>query len=1005
MRRLFQERLLASAAFLRSYTDARTVREPYPYDQIVAAENQEYIENLLKLYEKDRASVDVSWLPVLEAIRSGSVEMPVVTAFSRPIDVKTLSEKQRLDNMRLAWMIKEYESKGHHVAKVDPFNGAFTSSRSLNDLHLDPAAFGFSQEDLEQVFHVTFGSNQKATFVSGGTAMTLEQIVKQLQQMYCGSIGFDFTSSGPTALRNWFRHEILGSLKAFSLEDKKRILSDVVKTTKLERFLYSKYPMQTRFGLEGSEALVLALKAAINEASSNSVEHCIVGMAWRGRLNVIANVCGKPLKDLFYEFINDAPPDGADKDDIFLNFGYRNSVHLPNGKQMGIEVMPTSIHSEAATSLVLGKTHARQMYTSDIGQTHTMPILIHGDASLSGQGACYELMGLCNLKNYKVGGTLHIVINNQIGFTTDPRDSRGSAYCSDIGKINRSPIIRVNGDDAEACVRAARIATRFRQHYQRDVILELVCYRSYGHDVRDTPDFTHPNMYRMIQEHPRLIEIYSKTLIDENLITPEEFNAEVNEYEKTMQNEFERAITAQVFPKTVLLFHPESENTSEDLSSEKVKAAKSLLNAPPPAIITGENAELLKTVGLHVATIPREMKKAHPVVERTFANRNKGIQNGDAIEWCQAELMALGTLSLKGIHVRFTGEDVERGTFTQRHATITDMLTNMKYTPVATLSPDQAPFVISNSSLSELGVCGFELGYNLENPKSVVIWEAQFGDFANGAQVIFDHVLSVVEQRWGMRSSLVLSLPHGYSGAGPEHSSARIERYLQLSDDVDALPNTFRKLPSDQMLEARIRDRNWQVCYPSTPASYFHMLRRQGLRDFAKPLVFFFSKARLRAPNLSRLEDLAGDTTFRAVLDTGAAKTKPRKLLFCSGQIESIVAEARAAIQAKEPHKHDDLILITLEQLAPFPWEQVADVIEKYVALNPEVELVWLQEEPKNMGMWSFMRPRMNSLMRHLGVRQPRITYIGRENSASPATGYGSIHVEEERQIIHECFA
>ncbi|CCW71100.1 unnamed protein product [Phytomonas sp. Hart1] len=876
MRRLFHPRRLTRAVFLRCYTDAQTIREPNPYEQILASDNQEYMENLLTQYEKDRSSVDASWFPVLEAIRTGNLELPVVTAFSRPIDVKSLSVKQRLDNMRLAWMIKEYESKGHHVARVDPFNGAFVSSRSLNDLHLDPSAFGFTEADLEKVFLVTFGSNHKATFVSGGTGMTLSQIVQELQKMYCGTIGFDFAFSGPDALCQWFRNEVYNTLKPLPVEEKREILNDVVKATKLEKFLYTKYPLHKRFGLEGSEALVLALKAAILEASNHGVEHCMFGMPWRGRLNVLANVCGKPLKDIFYEFRDDIAPDGETSDDLFLNLGFNNAINLSNGKQVGIEVLPTSAHAEAATAMVLGKAHARQIYTNDIARIHTMPILIHNDGSMSGEGVCYELMGMCNLTNYKVGGTFHIVINNQISFTTDPRDSRGNFYCSELGKMNRTPTMRVNGDDVEACVRAARIAVRFRQQYQRDVILELVCYRSYGHDVGDIPDLTHPNMYRMIQEHPRLIEIYSKSLIDEGVITAPDFKAKESDCEEAMQNAFERALTSQVFPRTIPLFHPESENIAEDLPSEVVKAVETLLNAPPPAVITGENYDILKSVGLHIATIPKAMKKPHPVVERTFANRKKGIENGNAVEWCQAELMALGTLSLKGTHVRFTGEDVERGTFTQRHACITDMETNEKYTPVATISPNQALFVMGNSSLSELGVCGFELGYNMANPRNMVIWEAQFGDFANGAQVVIDDFLSAGERRWGWQASLVLSLPHGYSGAGPEHSSARIERFLQLSDALDVVPTTFRKLPNDQMLEARIRNRNWQVCYPSTPASYFHLLRRQGLRDFAKPLVIFFSKARLRAPNLSRLEEFAGETSFRAVLDTGAPRGRGR---------------------------------------------------------------------------------------------------------------------------------
>lgn len=1004
MRRALNKALVSKVAIARAYTDARTIRTPNPYDQLINSANDEYVENMLKQYEQDRALVDPSWIPVLDAIRSGNLEAPVVTTFSRPIDASSLSEKQRLDNMRLSWMIREFERSGHHLATTSPIKGLHGDLNFYEDSALAPAAFGFSKEDLGQVYSVTFGANYEATFVSGGTAMTLDQIVKQLHQMYCGNIGFEFMSSGFFDVRNWFRQEILNSLQPMSVEDKKAIYGDVVKACGFEHFLQIKYATQQRFGLDGGEALIPAMNAAIAEANNHGMTSCIMGMAHRGRLNMLANVCQKSLHAILNEFEGRTAVSSAHlSGDVKYHLGLRKDIKLPNGNRVNIELLPNPSHLEAVNPLVLGKTRARQMYTNDVECSATMPILIHGDAAFAGQGPCYETMGFCDLENFHVGGTLHVVINNQIGFTTNPEDSRASSYCSDLSKVNNAPVLHVNGDDVEACVRAGRIAARFRQQFHRDVIIDLVCYRRNGHNEADLPDFTQPQLYDAIRKHPRLVDIYTKELVAQNIITAEDAKAKDKEWDGSMRQAFDRMNSNQDFVKVQPIFDPESENTSSDLQALKISHDN--IATPPPVLETGVDIDTLRSVGLHISTIPSEMKKAHPVVVRTYAHRKKGVENGDAVEWCLGELLAFGTMSLEGTHIRLTGEDVERGTFTQRHAGITDQVTNLKFFPVQTLSPKQAEITISNSSLSEYGVCGFEMGYNMEKTKSITMWEAQFGDFANGAQVIFDQFLGSCETKWNEQSSLILSLPHGYSGAGPEHSSARIERFLQLSDDLDVVPFSFRKLPNKQILEARIRNHNWQCIYPSTPANYFHMLRRQGLRDFAKPLVFFFSKARLRAPNLSRLEEMAKGTYFLPVIDTGKADVAARRVIFCAGQIQSIVNDARTAAQKAQPGQHDDLAIVTIEQLAPFPWEQIADVMEKYVAMNKDVEFVWLQEEPKNMGMWNFMRPRFNGLMHHLGISQSRIRYIGRASVASPSTGYGSVHVAEEKAIISECFA
>ncbi|KAG5499237.1 hypothetical protein JIQ42_04050 [Leishmania sp. Namibia] len=1005
IRRAFSGVVAVRSAAMRSYTDALTIRKPNPYDQLVSAENQRYVENLMRQYEADSALVDPSWVPVLEAIRCGNDEAPVVATFSRPTDAKSLSEKQRHDNMRLSWMIREYERFGHHMANVDPLSGYHADNHILGSRTLAPEEFGFTKEDLMQVFNVTFGASYDATFVSGGTAMTLEQIIDQLRRLYCGPIGFEFLSSGFFELRNWFRQEVMNSLQPLPAGERKLCYSDVVKACGFEKFLQVKYATKQRFGLDGGEALIPALNAAILTSSNLGVQSAIIGMAHRGRLSVLANVLQKSLRTILNEFegrvaIEDVHLSG----DVEYHLGLRKHVKLPNNKSIELDLLPNPSHLEAVNPLVLGKARARQVYMNDVECTAVLPILIHGDASFAGQGSCYETMGFCELENFHVGGTLHVVINNQIGFTTNPKDSRASAYCTDLAKVNNAPVMHVNGDDVDACVKAAKIAARFRNQFHRDIIIDLVCYRRNGHNETDLPDFTQPQLYAQIRQHPRLIDIYTETLIKDGVLTAEEAQAKRKDWENVLRQAYDRMNSAQNFVKVMPVFDPESENTSADLSYAKIAAAR----VPPPisAVETGVETKTLRAAGVHLASIPKEMQKPHPVVERTYAARKKGTEQGDAIEWCQAELMALATLSMQGVPIRLTGEDVERGTFTQRHAGITDMKTNLKYFPVKTVSPSQALITISNSSLSELGICGFEMGYNMENTRSITIWEAQFGDFANGAQVIFDQFLSCCEEKWNERSSLILSLPHGYSGAGPEHSSARVERFLQLSDDSDRVPSDFRHFPNDQALEIRIRCHNWQVTYPSTPANYFHLLRRQGLREFSKPLVNFFSKARLRAPNLSRLSDMTRGTNFKAVIETARAEdTVARKVVFCSGQVESIVNDAKAALQKKTPGVHDDVVLVTVEQLAPFPWEQVADVMEKYAQRNADTEFVWLQEEPRNMGMWMHMRPRMNSLMRHLGLKQKRINVVSRASAASPSTGYGSVHLEEEKKLIAETLA
>lgn len=975
-------------------------RTPHRYDQVVCAENREYIEELLELYKEDPNRVDPYWHPTLKNILQNPVVAAVVPAFSRPVGAVGGVQKERLDRLRLAYMVGAYERHGHLRAKRDPLVERFGGVIRTKPYTLDLQAFGFSEEDRNITFNVSNKINPQldGSYTSGETPMTLDDIFKDLNEMYCGTIGFEFMGAPTLEIRNWFREQIQGLKKPMSKEEKLVNYNDVVRACGFEKFLSIKYSTQQRFGLDGGEAFIPAMNALLTEASDGGARATVLGMAHRGRLNFLANVSKKPLITILNEFEGRVPKSLATiGGDVKYHMGMHGTVTLRNEKKMDIDLLPNPSHLEAVNALVLGKCCAQQKTQNDGDGVQTLPVLIHGDAAYAGQGSCFESTPLHNLKNFKVGGCIHVMINNCIGFTANPGESRANNYCTDLAHINNNPVLHVNGDDVEACANAAKLAARFRQKFHQDVFLDIVCYRRFGHNEADLPDFTQPTLYKRIRQHPRLIDVYTKQLQKEGVITEEDAKTKDKEWDQTLRKAFETMANDVDYIKVSPTFDPKTGKMSQPDVPPSPKSEK------VPAVSTGIKKEELVKLGLGLTAIPKEVVP-HPVVKRTYEARRAGVESGSGIEWCMAELIAFASLSLAKIPIRVTGEDVERGTFTQRHACIIDQKYNFKYFPIKALTTNEkgADVTICNSCLSELGVAGFEMGFNLANTKNLVMWEAQFGDFANGAQVIFDQFLSCSMEKWKLPSSLIVSLPHGYSGAGPEHSSARVERYLQLSDDPDHVPSDFRSMPNNEILENRIQQSNWQVTYPSTPASYFHILRRQGLRKFSKPLINFFSKARLRAPNLSALSEMEEGTFFSPLLETSSPKGKKvRRLVFCSGQIESIVTDGRKAMQKKNPEFGDDVVLVTIEQLAPFPWEQVADVIEKHVKQNSSVEVRWLQEEPQNMGMWAFMRPRFTDLLRHLKLSQ-KITVTSRRTSASPSTGFSSVHAAEEKKLIEE---
>jgi 2-oxoglutarate dehydrogenase E1 component len=1008
-------RALPSAPFpfvmqRRAFTDAQTVASPHPFDQAVQADNAEYIEELKAKFLANSKDVDPSWHPLLTNLLSGKPDACLVESFSRPISstsrssAHSVTEKERVDNMRLAWMIRAYEKEGHHLCSLDPLNLFHADLNSNVPDSLNPAAFGFTESDLDRTFIFTPGNSWlkllQATKPTETVQLKLRDIISHLNAAYCSRIGFEYMGTGYQELRQWFRSQIAEThFNKPTNEARIDVFKDVVRACGLESFLHKKYATHKRFGLEGAEALIPAMNVVIDECAKLGAESAIMGMPHRGRLNVLVNVCGKPIEGIFNEFAGKKSKDNlSSTGDVKYHLGIQKDVQTVSGKTVNINLLANPSHLEAVNPLVMGKTRARQLFTKDTEYTKTVPILLHGDAAFAGQGSCYEIMGFCELESFHVGGTIHIVVNNQIGFTTNPAQSRSSMYCTDLSKVNNAPVIHVNADDINQVVRAARIAANFRQTYKRDCIIDLVCYRRRGHNESDDATFTQPLMYSAIAKTPTLVEKVAAEMVADGILTKDQTDLLRTKYEAELVDKHATALLSDDFVSaTSQLKNDFLEESETDYTNSLELSALRKTAIPLDSLIQ---------IGEKVTAVP-EGFQMHPTVKRTYEARRKAIDARDGVEWCLAESLAFGALAMEGIHVRVSGQDVERGTFTQRHAVVTNYKTGEKYCSLNKLAKVQAPVSIANSSLSEFGVCGFELGYAMENPKSLVIWEAQFGDFSNGAQTIFDQFLASGEAKWDRQCGLCISLPHGYSGAGPEHSSARIERFLQLSDDAAELPDNLGRGGKNRetRLEERIRRGNWQVCYPSTPANYYHMLRRQIHRSFRKPLIFFFSKARLRAPNVSSLAEMATGTIFLPIIDCGVLNTSgrnipPRKVILCTGQIGQAVVDAHAKLSGGSENDHN-VAIVRLEQIAPFPWEHLMDTANKYIEMNPDVEFEWLQEEPKNMGCWHFVRPRLRALLETKGKK---ISCIGRDTAASPSTGYTSVHNAEEQQLIDAVF-
>lgn len=991
-------RALASKA--RSATPALSGTKLDPSESFMTGTNATVLEEMYERYVEDPNSVHPSWTTffhnlevgvapgqAVELVRVNRNRLDSVPAGMTPgKDLFQIS----LDTIQLMSMIRAYRHRGHLAADVDPLNmrARFPSNRNVhvNGLHKiivesKPSHYGFTEADMEREF-VVQGE------LPGPPVRRLREIVDLLRNAYCGKIGAEYRHMLSKDEKFWIGNNLENESKPLTRDQKYQILHDLAEGELFERFLATKHNTAKRFGLEGGESLIPGLQAMIDHGSHLGVENIVLGMPHRGRLNVLGNVAGKPLEQIFHEFIPHEDP-FADSylgsGDVKYHLGTSTTRKLASGNVVNFSLLANPSHLEAVDPVVMGKTRAKQFFSNDFTREKTMGLMLHGDASFAGQGVVAETLELSDLRDYLTGGTVHVVVNNQIGFTTDPREARSSPYPTDVAKTVGIPIFHVNGDCPESVVKVCKLAIEYRQRFQKDVVVDLFCYRRHGHNELDQPMFTQPHMYNVIKQHDTPLKIYSNKLIKEGVITEAEVKNLVDSINANLSEKFEQG--KNWTPRDM-------DWLSSHWKGMKSEATHSEIQA------TGVTMDTLRQVGLKHCSVPQGFK-LHPILKRQFADRRLSIEMGEGILWATAEALAIGSLLLEGYAVRLSGQDSERGTFSQRHAVLHDQDEESIYVPLNNLEMgDQAIFQVCNSNLSEMAVLGFEMGYSLESPQSLVMWEAQFGDFANGAQVIIDTFIAAGERKWRRQSGLTLLLPHGYEGQGPEHSSARLERFLQMcDDDPDVIPDM------DPETTRQVQDCNWQVVNASTPANYFHVLRRQVKRDFRKPLIVMTPKSLLREPTCkSNLSEFAEGTKFQRVIPEQhhgsgqiADAENIRKVVFCSGKVYYELLKERSK------RKANDVALVRVEQISPFPFDLVAEQVAQY----PKAEVLWCQEESKNMGAWAYVQPRFTTAIRQLVKDESRanIGYAGRDPSAAPATGSAISHQAENSMLMDQTFA
>jgi 2-oxoglutarate dehydrogenase E1 component len=906
-----------------------------PFDFVNRA-NADLIDRMHQQYLRDPRSVSPQWQAFFAGFDLGLERAEAEAAPPKPDDQPTILPL----TMGVFDLVHTYREVGHFCARLDPL-GHNRPDHPL--LHL--GNFGMTHADLDK--KVGPGS------FMGRTDGTLRDLVTRLRTTYCGSIGIEFTGISDKAQRDWLQQhmEPIYNRPAFAPEQQITLLKQLIEAEGFEQFLHTRYIGQKRFSLEGAESLIPLLNTIVDFGATIGGEQYIMSMAHRGRLNVLANVVHKPAEVMLGEFEGTVAPadDVVGDGDVKYHLGYATERSLAQGLKAKISILPNPSHLELINPIQQGIVRAKQLIFGDTGRSRVVPICMHGEAAFTGQGVVSETLNLSELPGFRTGGTIHVIVNNQIGFTTPPRQQRFTPYPTDVAKAIQAPIFHVNGDDPEAVVHAARLAIGMRQQFKEDVLIDLWCYRRHGHNETDEPSFTQPVMYREIEAHPTVATIYAAKLIRTGVVTEEQvkqMRAEVTE-----KLERARKLAREVRPRTKV---PSFGGVWKGLSR-----AGSDWSAK-----TSVSRDVLRKVADSLKSLPQDFT-VHPKLVKMLRSRIDAVASGKGIDWGNAEMLALGSLLLEGTPVRFVGQDVERGTFSHRHAVLHDYNTGQPYIPLQKLDPKQGWFHIGNSMLSEFAVLGFEWGFASSDPRNLVIWEAQFGDFVNGAQPMIDQILAAAESKWRYMNGIVLNLPHGYEGQGPEHSNAYVERFLSLC-----------------------AEENMQVCVPTTAAQYFHLLRRQIRRKFRKPLINMMPKSLLRyEPSASRIEELT-EASFQNVIDDPsiANHENVRRVVLCSGKVYY------SLITAREKQKVSDVAVIRVEQLYPFPQNELSAVLDKYRRAQ---EFVWVQEEPKNRGAWSYVSPRLMELLPDTVVQ-----YVGREESASPAAGAFKMHAMEEQEIL-----
>ncbi|XP_076684982.1 oxoglutarate dehydrogenase Nc73EF isoform X2 [Andrena cerasifolii] len=1032
------------------------VTEPIrQYNSRVATEpflngcSSSYVEEMYNAWLQDPHSVHVSWDSFFRSSTAGAgpgqayQAPPSLAPSPNQISLGALlplgggsqfgqipvNEKIIDDHLAVQAIIRSYQARGHLVADLDPLGIMQTDL-----IHTHYAArkgspeqvlrqYMLEESDMDRIFKLP-----STTFIGGkDKSLPLREILKRLESAYCGHIGVEFMFINSLEQCNWIRQKMeTPGVMEMTNDERRLILARLTRATKFEAFLARKWSSEKRFGLEGCEILIPAMKQVIDKSTELGVESIVMGMPHRGRLNVLANVCRKPLSQIFTQFAAlEAADDGSG--DVKYHLGtYIERLNRVTNKNIRLAVVANPSHLEAVDSIVQGKTRAEQFYRGDGEGKKVMSILLHGDAAFCGQGIVFETMHLSDLPDYTTHGTVHIVVNNQIGFTTDPRHSRSSPYCTDVARVVNAPIFHVNSDDPEAVMHVCKVAAEWRATFHKDVVIDIVSYRRNGHNEIDEPMFTQPLMYRKIKNTPPVLDKYAKSLIDDTVVTSEEVKDVKDKYEKICEEAYTNARQETHIKYKDWLDSPWS----------GFFEGKDPLKVSP----TGIKEDTLVHIGKKFSSPPPNAAEfvIHKGIERILKSRMEMIE-ARTVDWALGEAMAFGSLLKEGIHVRLSGQDVERGTFSHRHHVLHHQTVDKAtYRPLCYLYPDQAPYTVCNSSLSEFGVLGFELGYSMTNPNALVCWEAQFGDFNNTAQCIIDQFISSGQAKWVRQSGLVMLQPHGLEGMGPEHSSARLERFLQMSaDDPDYFPPE-----SEEFAVRQLHDINWIVANCSTPANLFHILRRQIALPFRKPLIIMTPKSLLRHPEAKSSFDLmTEDTEFlRVIPEEGAASQNPsnvKRVLFCSGKVYYDLKKART-----EKQMDDKVAIARVEQISPFPY----DLVKKESAKYPNADLVWAQEEHKNQGAWTYVQPRFHTALNGTRsvsggstsgksegsggwfsglfsstkpvtptVSEPQsietdkakertVRYIGRPTGASPATGSKMQHLKELKQLIDDSF-